>query len=513
MSLAIAPTAWGDAEWPGEPVPTRPGPGDPLAAARAFLAECHDRDGRPTLLHWRGEFLAWNGSCWRAVDDLALKASLYEFFEDATYYDQQAKTERAWCPNRVKVANLVDAVMAARHLAREVEEGSWLGSGTQWHAVQTNARGSEYIALEGGLLYIPTRTIRDATPDYFTRSHARVSVERALAWTACQRVPGSDLTPWEQFLNQLWPNDPDAIALLQEWFGYVLSGSTRQQKMLLIVGPPRSGKGTIGRVLQSLLGDGETAAPTLASMASNFGLSSLIGKSLAIVADARFGGQHGDVVVERLLSISGEDLQDVDRKHLPVWTGRLATRFMLMTNELPRLTDSSGALSSRFLILETNTSHLGREDLGLEERILADPAAILWWALDGLDRLREQGRFTEPESSREIAGEMSDLSSPIKAFIRDRCVLGPEHEVPASDIFDSWSKWCEEQGRTRPGTAQVFGRDLRAAAPSVRVSQPRVGASRIRVYQGIDCRCHCPNGGYGQHTDTCPQRDIREARP
>lgn len=498
---------WGVAEWAGEPLTMRPGPDDPLGAAREFLAEMHDSGGRPTLLHWRGEFLAWDGSCWRALDEQALKAQLYGFFEGAEYRDERAKAGVPWRPNKVKVANLVDAVKAARHLPRDVEERSSLSSGTQWHAVQPYARDA-WIALEKGLLHIPSRTIHDATPDYFTRSHARVSHSAALGWTACHRVPDRQPTAWEQFLAGLWPNDPDAIALLQEWFGYVLSGDTRQQKAMLIVGPPRSGKGTIGRVLQALLGEGESAAPTLSSMASNFGLSSLIGKSLAIVSDARFGGQHGDVVVERLLSITGEDLQDVDRKHLPVWTGRLGCRFMLMTNELPRLTDSSGALASRFLMLETSTSWLGREDLGLEDRILADPAGILWWALDGLDRLRERGRFTEPASSQEIAGEMAELSSPIKAFIKARCVVGAEHEVPASDLFAAWSEWCTEQGRNRPGTAQVFGRDLRAAAPRVRIAQPRVGDSRVRVYQGIDCRCHCPNGAYGEHRDTCPQRDA-----
>jgi len=34
---------------------------------------------------------------------------------------------------------------------------------------------------------------------------------------------------------------------LQDWFGYTLSPDTSQQKMLMIVGPTRSGKGTIGR--------------------------------------------------------------------------------------------------------------------------------------------------------------------------------------------------------------------------------------------------------------------------
>lgn len=47
---------------------------------------------------------------------------------------------------------------------------------------------------------------------------------------------------------------PAAVAAnsLQEMFGYLLSGDTSAQKMFMLVGPKRGGKGTIGRVLHSV---------------------------------------------------------------------------------------------------------------------------------------------------------------------------------------------------------------------------------------------------------------------
>jgi putative DNA primase/helicase len=44
-------------------------------------------------------------------------------------------------------------------------------------------------------------------------------------------------------------DDVEAIETLQEWCGYCLTTDTRQQKIFLVVGPKRSGKGTIARVL------------------------------------------------------------------------------------------------------------------------------------------------------------------------------------------------------------------------------------------------------------------------
>ena len=115
---------------------------------------------------------------------------------------------------------------------------------------------------------------------------------------------------WLKFLNELWQDDSESIRALQQWFGLLLTSDTRFQKVLFVVGPKRSGKGTIGRVLRELLGPGNIAGPTLGSLSTNFGLSPLLGKPCAIISDARLSGRTDQaVIVERLLSISGEDGQ------------------------------------------------------------------------------------------------------------------------------------------------------------------------------------------------------------
>ena len=56
-----------------------------------------------------------------------------------------------------------------------------------------------------------------------------------------------------------------------------------------------------------------------------FGLAPLIGKPLAFITDARLGSRSNQAAItERLLSISGEDAQTIDRKHIDAWTGRLS---------------------------------------------------------------------------------------------------------------------------------------------------------------------------------------------
>jgi putative DNA primase/helicase len=178
---------------------------------------------------------------------------------------------------------------------------------------------------------------------------------------------------WLNFLGDLWGTDAESIETLAEFMGYLLTPDTSHQKILMIVGPPRSGKRTVGRIIYRLLGEANVAGPTLASLGSNFGLWPLVGKLCAIISDARLGSRADrDVVAERLLSISGEDGQTIDRKNLPPITMRLPTRFVVLSNELPKIADASGALASRFIILRLQESFLGREDTALAAKLAAE---------------------------------------------------------------------------------------------------------------------------------------------
>jgi putative DNA primase/helicase len=291
---------------------------------------------------------------------------------------------------------------------------------------------------------------------------------------------------WLAFLNQLWPDNAESIAALREIFGYSLTADTSQQKGFLIVGPKRSGKGTIARVLTHLVGADNRVAPTLAGLGTQFGLQPLIGKSVAIVSDCRLGRRADQAAIaERLLSITGEDAITVDRKYREAWTGKLGARFLILTNELPRLADASGALASRFIVLMLTESFYGREDPGLTDKLLAELPGILNWAIEGWRRHRHRGHFLQPASARDAVDDLDALGSPVRAFVRERCDVGTGKRETAGKIFREWRDWCETQGRDEPGTVQTFGRDLRAAVPGMRTRQHKNGE---RFCEGIALR-------------------------
>ncbi len=184
------------------------------------------------------------------------------------------------------------------------------------------------------------------------------------------------------------------------------------------------------------------------------------------------------------MSISGEDALTIDRKYRDHWTGQLPTRFVILTNEVPRLADSSGALASRFIVLVLTRSFLGREDVTLTDALLAEATGIFNWALDGRDRLQARGYFKQPESGDQMVTALADLGSPIAAFVNERCDLAPTHSISVDVLYRAWREWCIGQG-DEPTDVRVFGRDLVAACPGVRKERPSDDGKRVYKYAGI----------------------------
>ena len=443
-------------------------PRAPLDIARRFIAQHFRTEAGTRLLHARGkDLLRWNGSHyvhWSAED---ARAALYRFLENGVQSTKDG--HRPFRPSKSVVTNIEDALRAAAHVASATAAPTWLDG-------RSAPPPDELVACNNGLLHIPTRTLHPHDPALFATWGLPFAYESE----------GPEPAEWLRFLDTLWPDDEDAIRTLQEVLGYLVSGETRHQKIFLLVGPKRSGKGTIARITRALLGQANTVGPTLTALTERFGLEPLVNRRLAVISDARLSGRADQAIVtERLLAISGEDVLTVDRKNQKAWTGRLPTRFLVLTNELPRLNDGSGALASRFLMLTMTRSFLGKEDLGLEDRLMQELPGIFRWALDGWDRLRERGHFRPPPSSEEAVRELEDLSSPVSTFLRECCALEPGAETPTDVLYEAWRSWCMRQGHGRISTAAVFGRDLRAVVPGLATAQRASGPDRHRVYLGI----------------------------
>lgn len=169
------------------------------------------------------------------------------------------------------------------------------------------ARGyaGNVLACRNGLLHVPSGELIKPTLALYTFNQLEFDYEPTAA----------EPKQFLDFLHSIWDADTQSVELLQELFGYSLTPDACFQKIFMLIGPKRSGKGTIAKLLRKLNGRRNTCNPTLSSLSEPFGRQSFIGKTVAIIGDARIGAKT-DVarIAEVLLSISGEDDQSVQRK-------------------------------------------------------------------------------------------------------------------------------------------------------------------------------------------------------
>jgi putative DNA primase/helicase len=447
-----------------------PAPSEPMAVARAFVATDYTySDGALLLHHWRGGWWAWQTTHWKELERWAVLACAYRFTEHAYYIKVTKAGPKAvpWLPNHHKIADLLESLAAVCYLPEATSQPSWI-DGVE--------HDGTFVSCANGLLDVGSRLLVAHDPRYFNSTSVPFDFDPYAL----------DPVEWEAFLDALWDDDQDSKSALAEWFGYVVSGRTDLHKILLLVGPTRAGKGVISRMLGKLVGAENVAGPTLSSLSGDFGLAPLLGKSLGVVSDARLNGRGAQIVVERLLSISGEDTMTVNRKYRDQWTGKLPARLMLCSNELPMLGDASMAVAGRFVPLLLTETFYGREDLELETRLGRELTGILAWALDGLTRLNTNGRFTRPPNVEDTLRMLQDLASPTGAFVRDCCEQGADKSVLIDDLYRVYRWWADIGGHSK-SSKTVFGRDLRAALGGrLKVTQPGSGDNRRRVYEGID---------------------------
>ncbi|HYH64650.1 MAG TPA: phage/plasmid primase, P4 family, partial [Urbifossiella sp.] len=377
------------------------------------------------------------------------------------------------------VTNVIQALRGMTVLSSLTEAPAWIDGGT-------GPDPARLLAMPNGILDLDAAAAAD--PDCLLPRDHRFFTTIAAPFPYNPNAPKP--VHWLKFLNDIWGHDPESILCLQEWFGYVLTTDTSRQKILFVIGPTRGGKGTIAKVLTAITGAANVVTPTLGSLAGPFGLEPLLNKTLAIISDARLSGHHdASRITETLLSISGEDDQTVNRKHKPAVVGRLPARFVLFSNLLPRLVDTSGAFANRLSILRLTKTFKHKVDRGLFGRLRTELPGILLWAIAGLDRLRQHGEFTQPASARPLTDQMRTLSSRTGAFVEERCIVGgPELKVMKAELYAEWCSYCTSHGVKEPGTEETFGRDLFSTVENLSTTRFRVNGELRWHYTGIRIR-------------------------
>ena len=300
---------------------------------------------------------------------------------------------------------------------------------------------------------------------------------------------------WLAFLNSTLEGDQERIALLQEWMGYNLVRRYDHQKIMMLIGKSRAGKGLVGKVMEALCGTPAFTGGSLAALTRDPTLAACASRLVYFVGDCEKSVPHSirSAVSEKLKTISGNDAVTFERKFLPSITARLPVRITVSTNHIPAIFDDSGALANRLLILPFDLSFAGREDITLEDRIIREVPGIALWAVEGLRRLDANKRFTEPAASKLEREEINSMFSPLRDFVSACLAPCDGATLSSSDMFDAYTAWCVSNRETPMQSAKSFTEAVRRSLEYGRYGRPVVDGRQVRGFWGVKLTDNSPS--------------------
>jgi len=422
---------------------------NPSGAAQAVIEHFFSADREikpvPVLTYWRENWYRYVSEHWIESSEEDMKHFLHDRLQHCRQLDSEGEVID-FVTSRQNVSELYFQVQNLVTIPSNMVVPCERGPDGRW----TEVDGRGWMVCRGEAVNLLTGARRNLLYNF---------IPNGADWRYDPQAV--DCPVWMEFLRQLFGDKDDEIAMLQEFAGYLLAGDTWAEKGLIIVGPPRAGKGIIGHVLSELLGRSMVSSPALHAIGGRFGLESLIDKRMCLISDARLSNRQ-DIfaVIETLLRVIGGDEMSVDRKNKSALNLGLGVRVLMLSNEMPHLPDNSSAINNRFLIIRLRESFLGREDVHLLDKLLLELPAIGNWAIAGYRRLVESYKFTEPQSSRDERDEWRVETNPLEEFVRGYC--NTSGEVIPTTFTEKYNIWREKNGMPSPVASNSLSKALKA---------------------------------------------------
>lgn len=432
-------------------------PGNPSAVAAEFVEEWAGE-----RVCWRNDFYHWNGSFWEKENWGELKAQINRELMASVYWqarDNKDPIKMAWSPNNVSLANL-ETQLRLQAVRPSHEEP---------------ARGGRFVYLEDGR-YVPmTGKMLD---------HDKADFNLYCSPIKSTDLAGAQCPEWDALLKNAFDGDQDSIDTHYLWMAAELCHAVDLQKIYYLTGPKRTGKGVMMDVSTALIGESQVTGMSMGNFGEDFGMQSLVGKSVCRINDTRGAGKNAHTAVERLLSITGGGRVQVNVKNKEPWVGRLDVLFTIDSNLEVDLPDASGAITSRMIFNRTANSVLGHEDFGLGQRIIDNELpGVMRKVLEYVDKIYD----TWPRNQRAEASRQRSkaLSQPLSAWAEDVGLLvGWEHSAPVQDVYDSYSGWCVMNG-DRPMHPAKFGTVLAGFVDGLDRKKRGPRGDQVYVYLGV----------------------------
>lgn len=272
-----------------------------------------------------------------------------------------------------------------------------------WEEKDTFTVPAEYINLKNGIYNIKSKDLLPHNPEFRFLHQIPVVYDK-----------NADCPKIKKFLNQIL--DEDSIKVIQEWSGFCLYRIYFIKKAIICLGEGDTGKTTLLKLLWRLLGKENTSSIDLQRFSQDkFSLSNLHNK-LANIFDELSPKNLNDNVTFKMLT-GGSEVPG-EKKFGELFSFTNYAKLTFSCNKIPEIKNvDDEPFFSRWIIIRFD-QHVEKPDPFLFEKMSTEEeiSGLLNFALEGLDRLLVNHKFSYTQTPEEIKAEMCSSTSSLAKF-------------------------------------------------------------------------------------------------
>lgn len=217
------------------------------------------------------------------------------------------------------------------------------------------------------------------------------------------------------------PIDYASIMNLQEFWGYCLTNTNEHEKALIQFGVGANGKSVVNRVLENVLGKSAISTLNIDQITNPVYREGMIGKLVNIASEIGNGNIYSTDDLKAI--ISGESLQ-VNPKYQKPYPYENWAKCIFNANKWPEKVEHTPGYYRRFLMITfyREFEEANRNENYYNEYLANELPGVFNWILEGLKRLKEQGKFTENENAKKALNEAREQSDVVLQFLNDEYI-------------------------------------------------------------------------------------------
>lgn len=415
-------------------------PLDDLNVAR-FARDYLKDQGRPIKYTAATGFLVYSQGIWESMDALEMRTEVHKVVDmlaskrqgilarvwDTTEGDDKArsraKENAARKIERYGVTPGIDAILTELRSVQGVRAN-----------IDAFDAHKSLMCAKNGVIDLATGELRPHDPTLLLTKRVEIDYN-----------PDAPAHRWAQFLEEIFPGQPEMPGYLQRMIGYGITGHTTEQIFCILYGTGANGKSLFTNVLERTFDAFTKTVPFSTFEAKPTGgpspeVARLMGARLALASEGDQGKQMAEALLKR---ITGGDRMVARHMYKNAFEFTPEFLMLMSTNYRPSFKGQDEGLWRRVKLIDFKKRFSGAErDPDLESKLLKEQPGILAWAVKGAILWHAQG-LGEPANITQVVTEYRQQTDVLNGFLPGVYTHKADEWIPRTKLFQDFQEYAE----------------------------------------------------------------------